>query len=216
MSVDEEFRLRTLHSYNVLDTAAEKAFDDLTGLAATLCESPISLVSLVAEDRQWFKSRHGLDVTETPREQAFCAHAILEGERLMVVEDTRCDRRFAANPLVTGEPRIRFYAGAPLVVANGARLGTLCVIDRKPHVLTALQREALDVLRNAVVAQLELHRAASDLRALESLVPMCAWCRNVRLSEGDYAEWVPLHRYVATVSPVSHCICPACSDALRV
>ncbi|MDA1302620.1 MAG: GAF domain-containing protein [Proteobacteria bacterium] len=116
MKVDaERERLRVLELYEVMDSASEEVFDNLTRLAATICEAPISLISLVDDRRQWFKSRVGLDATETPRDQAFCAHAI-EDDSLMVVEDATLDRRFADNPLVRGDPNIRFYAGMPLGV----------------------------------------------------------------------------------------------------
>ncbi len=209
----ERRRLDTLALYRVLDTASERVFDDLTELAATICEAPISLVSLVDESRQWFKSRHGVDVAETPRSEAFCAHAILEDD-IMVVEDAAGDGRFLTNPLVTGDMHIRFYAGAPLKVASGDRVGTLCVIDRKPRTLSAVQRRALSVLRDAVVAQLELRRAALDLRALQQIVPMCAWCRSVRRVGQSGEVWQPLHEYVAGNEPVTHGICPACAAAV--
>jgi len=127
----ESHRLNSLQLYGILDTAAERAFDDLTKLAAAICGTPIGLVSLVDDKRQWFKSRQGLDVDETPRENAFCSFAIAQSE-VMIVKDAQDDARFQGNPLVTGDPNIRFYAGAPLTVANGESLGTLCVIDRVP------------------------------------------------------------------------------------
>ena len=126
---DEAFRLRTLTSLSILDTPAEERFDRLTRLAQRLFNVPIALVSLIDSNRQWFKSCQGLDVRETPRDVSFCAHAIL-GNDLLVVPDAAADARFADNPLVTGEPFIRFYAGCPLKAPNGSLLGTLCVIDR--------------------------------------------------------------------------------------
>ena len=171
--------------YNSIESwtpSPKKAFDDLAELAGVICDAPISLVSFVDAERQWFKSRIGVDVTETPRDQAFCAHAIKQNQ-IMVVEDATLDERFADNPLVTGEPGIRFYAGAPLVVSGGIRLGTLCVIDRNPRTLTKAQSRALTVLRDAVVTQLELRKAAQDLEAMESLLPMCSWCKKVRVEE---------------------------------
>lgn len=210
-SADDTRRVTTLRLYKILDTAVEKAFDDLTQLAATICEVPVSLVSFVDEHRQWFKSRTGIDVSETPREHAFCAHAILQPE-IMVVPDAALDPRFAQNPLVTGAPKIRFYAGAPLKVAGDVQVGTLCVIDRKPRTLTDAQLRALDILSNAVVTQLELRRSAADLEALESMIPMCAWCRSVRTEGADGTTWQPLHEYVADLERVTHGICPNCHN----
>lgn len=208
---NESKRLHTLELYRIMDTAAEKAFDDLTNLASIICEAPICLVSLVDDKRQWFKSRYGIDATETPKDQAFCAYAILADE-IMVVEDASKDARFEKNPLVTGEPKIRFYAGAPLRVASGVSLGTLCVIDRVPRRLSEVQFHALAILRDAVISQLELRRALADLEAVQRIIPMCAWCRKIRISEesGDDAVWQPLHEYIADQSPVSHGICQSC------
>ena len=206
---NERERLAVLKRLDILDTAAEEALDNLVRLAAVICNAPISLISLVDEDRQWFKARVGLDADETPRELAFCAHAILDDET-MVVEDARRDERFAENLLVTEDPNIRFYAGAPLSVAD-VNLGTLCVIDDKPRGLDESQREALDVLRDAVVAQLELRRVQKDLRDLQGLLPVCAWCNSVKTGENSHQRWVSLEEYVARTERVSHGICPSCA-----
>lgn len=155
---NESQRLAILHAYRLLDTDAEAAFDDLTALASHLCGTPISLVSLVDHDRQWFKSRHGLDAPQTPRDVAFCAHAILDSQPL-VVRDARDDPRFMDNPLVTSAPDLRFYAGIPLASTEGANLGTLCVIDHVPRDLTDAQLDALDRLARQVVSLMELRRA---------------------------------------------------------
>ena len=163
---NEADRLATLHDLAVLDTPPEPAFDDLTRLAATLCGAPIALVSVVDAERQWFKSRYGIDATETPREVAFCTHAILD-TALFVVEDATADDRFWDNPLVTGEPNIRFYAGMPLITPDGHAVGTLCVIDRVPRTLRDDQREALRVLARQVVAQLQLRRQVASLQFRE-------------------------------------------------
>ncbi len=154
---DEAARLDALRSFAVLDTAPESAFDDLTRLAAHVCGTPIALVSLIDDCRQWFKSRYGLAAAETPRDIAFCTHAILD-DGLFEVPDAAADERFRDNPLVTGEPRIRFYAGMPLVTPEGHALGTLCVIDRVHRTLTDGQRDALRVLARQVVAQLLLRQ----------------------------------------------------------
>ncbi|WP_053070817.1 PAS domain S-box protein [Halomonas sp. PR-M31] len=152
----ESERLATLHEYGILDTEAEESFDAITRLAALICGVPIALISLVDGKRQWFKSQVGLKVRETPRDQAFCAHTI-EGDSLMEVADAHCDSRFRDNPLVLGEPHIRFYAGAPLTVANGCRLGTLCVIDHTPRRLDDRQRQALKELASLATKLLETH-----------------------------------------------------------
>lgn len=161
---NESHRLKVLWQYDVLDTVPEEVFDDLTDLAAHICEAPIALISLVDEDRQWFKSRVGLTASETSRDISFCAHAILKSD-LFIVPDTTKDPRFKNNPLVTGKDRIRFYAGAPLVTPDGYALGTLCVLDKKPRELRPEQQQALRVLAHHVVSQLELRRHARELAA---------------------------------------------------
>ncbi len=157
MPANEAERLRTLRSYKILDTKPEERFDELTRLAALICGVPISLISLIDADRQWFKSRL------TPRAQAFCTHAIMQPEMFVVPEASQ-DERFAQNPLVTGDPHIRFYAGAPLAARDGHLLGTLCVIDREPHTLMPAQTEALKIVGRLVIANIELR---SDLQELK-------------------------------------------------
>ncbi|MBD1877101.1 EAL domain-containing protein [Nodosilinea sp. FACHB-131] len=151
----EAARLAALARYELLDTAPEAAFDDLVQLATQIGQTPIALMSLIDDHRQWFKAKVGLTATETPRQWAFCAHAILQSQPL-IIENALLDERFAQNPLVVGEPHIRFYAGFPLITAQGYRLGTLCVIDQQPRQLDSAQLEALGILSRQVVAQLEL------------------------------------------------------------
>lgn len=159
---NEVKRLKVLWQYDVLDTVPEEVFDDLTDLAAHICEAPVALISMVDENRQWFKSKVGMSLTETARDISFCAHAILN-EEMLVIEDATKDPRFRDNPLVTGSQRIRFYAGAPLVTPDGHALGTLCVLDKKPRKLRPEQRNALRVLAHHVVSQLELRRHTREL-----------------------------------------------------
>ena len=155
--VTDKARVAALQKYAILDSEPEQAFDDLTLLAAYICKTPIALISLVDEDRQWFKSRVGISVSETPREIAFCHTAIQQSE-VMVVPDTLKDARFRNNPLVVSEPRIRFYAGAPLITEEGYALGTLCVVDNTPRHFGPDQKEVLQALSRLVLAQLEFRR----------------------------------------------------------
>lgn len=159
---NEAKRLKVLWQYDVLDTVPEAVFDDLADLAAHICEAPIALISLIDEDRQWFKSRVGLSTRQTSRDISFCAHAILQNG-LFVVSDATKDPRFKNNPLVTGPQQIRFYAGMPLRTPDGYALGTLCVIDTKPRQLRVEQKRALRVLARHVETQLELRRHAKEL-----------------------------------------------------
>ena len=164
---DEPFRLHTLHEYHILDTLPERNFDDLTFLASHICGTPVAFLSLIDQDRQWFKSQVGIEIGEMPREISFCAHAILT-PGLTMIPDTTLDERFADNPLVSSDPHVRFYAGAPLVTAEGAALGTICVLDNKPRVLTVEQQECLRALGRQAVAQMEMRRIISDMAALLS------------------------------------------------
>lgn len=161
-ATNEARRLKVLWQYDVLDSVPEELFDDLTELAAGICGAPIALISLVDEDRQWFKSKVGVTLTETSRDISFCGHAIKQQD-LFIIPDATKDLRFANNPLVTSDPKIRFYAGAPLIAPDGEALGTLCVIDKVPRELSPEQQQALRVLARHVMTQLELRRHAKDL-----------------------------------------------------
>lgn len=163
---DEVQRIEALHRCCVLDTEPEQRFDDLTLLASRLMDTPMALVSLVDEQRQWFKARTGLSLTETPRGQAFCAHAILKPQQALVVPDASADARFADNPLVTGPPGIRAYAGVPLIDhTSGQPLGTLCVLDNKPRRFGSEQLESLAALARQAAAQLHLSHLNARLQA---------------------------------------------------
>ena len=155
--INEAGRIAALEKYAILDTDPEQSFDDLTLLASFVCKTPIVLISLVDEDRQWFKSRVGMDAKETSRDIAFCSTAILQSD-VFVVSDALKDDRFRDNPLVVSDPHIRFYAGAPLINEDGYALGTLCVVDRAPRELAPDQKEALKALSRLVLAQLEFRR----------------------------------------------------------
>jgi GAF domain-containing protein len=157
---DEEARLAALRRYEILDTGDEEVYDNITRLAAHLCGTTISLITLLDADRQWLKSRTGTDERESPRDTSFCAHALLE-RGVTVAQDTTVDSRFADNPFVTGPAQVRFYAGAPLVTSDGHVLGTLCVLDRRPRPLALDQMEALLALARHVVCHMELRRAVA-------------------------------------------------------
>lgn len=165
-------RLAALRAYNILDTPAEKSFDDLTALASHACETPIAVISLVDSDRQWFKSKIGLQISETKRDVSFCHHAIQQSD-LFVVRDAHKDSRFSANPLVTGDPKVRFYAAAPVFSSDGRHaLGTICVIDRVARELTPGQEEALRALGRQVQAQLELRLSLNKEKQLARIDPL--------------------------------------------
>ncbi len=215
MPENEAARLEALHRYRILDTEPERSFDDLTLLASHICGTPMALISLVDADRQWFKSRIGIPISETARAVSFCAHAINHRD-LFIVPDARHDERFRDNQLVTGAPEIRFYAGAPLVTPDGHALGTLCVLDRVARTLSREQLEALTALCHQTEAQLELRRhvleleqaleerdraqaeqaklidelraAHADVRRLSALMPYCSTCQFTMTVPADPRE----------------------------
>lgn len=155
---NEAERLEALKAYEILDSAPEKEFDDISKIASQICGTPISLITLIDEERQWFKSTHGIELTDTPRTIAFCAHAIADPENMLVVNDTTKDERFVDNPFVIGDPPVMYYAGAPLVTSEGYALGTICVIDNEPRELNQEQLDALKALSNQVMLLFELRK----------------------------------------------------------
>lgn len=214
----ESARLQALRQYQILDTPSERAYDDITALAAFICDVPIALISLVDADRQWFKSKVGLEVSETSREVSFCAHAILEGG-IMVVKDALQDERFVSNALVTCAPNIRFYAGVPLITSDGHPLGTLCVIDRQPRELSETQIKTLEALARQVVTQIELQRVSAQLAdALEKvdlmagLIPICSYCKGIR---NDQGFWSTVEEFIEQRSDAefTHGVCDRCMQA---
>ena len=165
---DEAGRLAALRSYGLLDTPPEPLFDDLVALASHVCRVPVSLISLVDAERQWFKARVGLDATATPRELSLCGHVVAGGETL-VVEDATRDPRFADNPLVISEPRVIFYAGAPLITPDEHILGTLCVIDHTPRSLEPEAKRHLEALAQQAMSQIQLRAALARREALSRI-----------------------------------------------
>jgi GAF domain-containing protein len=214
---NERRRLEALAHYKILDTEAEQSFDDLTRVASIMCQTPIALMALVDERRQWFKARLGLAMTETPREVAFCAYTICDSGT-MIVEDATKDDRFCGNPLVTEDPNIRFYAGVPLIDKNKMALGSLCVIDRVPRVLTAEQVTVLEALGRQITKHIELRAVAAelagalnDLDRLRKLLPICAHCKKIR---DDQGYWKSVDEYFADTAGMdfSHGICAECLE----
>ena len=167
MSVDEKARLAALHRYSILDTLPEQIYDDVTALASLICGTPMSLVTLLDADRQWFKATTGIAIKETPRSVSFCAHTIATSATL-IVKDAQQDPRFRENPAVTGPPGVRFYAGAPIVEADGHVLGTVCVIDTAPRSITPIQVAALEALARHTMALMEMRHTIAELTAGQS------------------------------------------------
>ena len=187
--IHERERLAALADYQIVDTVPEQAFDDLATLAASICRTPTALVSFVDHRRLWLKSKVGFDRTEILREMSFCAHAILVPETVFEVPDALLDLRFEANPLVVDHPRIRFYAGASLLTPEGLPLGTICVIDQTPRLLSQQEREGLSSLARQVVAQLELRKEVKE-RAMEASTDALTGALNRRAFDRRLkSEW---------------------------
>jgi hypothetical protein len=208
-------RLEALRNYEILDHAPEREFDDVVKIASHICGVPLATLTFVDGERQWVKARIGVEQSDAPREDSFCAHTIAS-KNLLIVEDATADPRFADSPLVKGEPHIRFYAGAPLVDKEGHSLGSLCVLDREPRSLSDEQQEALEALARLVVSQMELRRVSRalaevlhDVRTLQGLLPICAHCHGIRNDEG---YWEKVEEYLGhhTEAELSHGICPKC------
>lgn len=180
---NEKARIEALREYNILDTLPEKAYEDITKIASAICQIPIALISLIDEDRQWFKSHHGLNLIETSRDISFCSHALDADSGIFIIKDAREDLRFSDNPLVTGSPNIVFYAGVPLISTDGFSLGTLCVIDDKLRELDQNQIDSLKALSNQVVKLFELRKKNRLLD--ESLAEMEN--RNIELQKFAYS-----------------------------
>ena len=208
LPANEVARLEALRRYEILDTFPEQSYNDFTALAAYICQTPIALISLIDEHRQWFKAKLGLGVNETHRDSAFCAHAILQTD-VLLVPDAAADQRFSDNDLVTGEPHIRFYAGAPLLTPDGFELGTLCVIDRVPRTINEAQTKGLKALSRQIIIQMEYEFALKSINTLRGLLPICSYCKKIR-DDQDY--WHELETYVRqnTAAEFSHGICPPC------
>ncbi len=201
---NEDERLGALEAYNILDSLPEADYDALTRLAAHICQTPVALITFVDQERQWFKSHYGTDYVETGREIAFCAHNILDPSGPLIIEDTRLDRRFADNPLVTGDPRMVFYAGVPLVDSQGFALGSLCVIDHRARQLTEEQLSALNLLSRQVVSLLDLRKANNLLTASEKQAQLEAEEREQ--TRTALAESEALFKSLIADAPVATCV----------
>jgi signal transduction histidine kinase len=194
-AANEQERLAALRRYGILDTGAEADFDAITTLLSTICDTPIALISLVDKERQWFKSRVGLDAAETHRDLAFCAHAILQRD-VMMVPDATLDQRFADNPLVLEDPKIRFYAGAPLITPDNQAIGTLCAIDMRPRTLNPNQMLALQTLSTHVVNLLELRLKLEETRQLHQALEKVTAERNQLFANINHEMRTPLNAIV--------------------
>lgn len=207
---NEKERLSALKEYSILDSLPEKEYNDITYLASYICNTPISLVSLIDADRQWFKANHGLEAQEAPRNIAFCAHAINNKNEPLIVPDSRNDIRFKDNPLVTSNPNVIFYAGIPIINPDGYPLGTLCVIDTKPRELSEKQLKALNMLSNQLLKLLELRKSTVSLSSSIKLLNV----NNKKLNEFVQVAAHDIKSPMASISMASELVLEEYSSAL--
>ena len=214
---NENKRLEALRLYQALDTGPEQAFDDIAAIAAATVGVPTAIVSLIDERRQWYKASIGAGVTEVPRAETFCTHAIL-GADILVVEDATRDSRFAQNPHVTKPQGVRFYAGAPISDDDGNAIGSLCVVDSAPRKLSPAQQTVLMALARTTMRLLEQRRLANQLKealhevkTVQGLLSICSSCKSIRTDEG-YWDRVEVYFSTHTDALFSHGLCPDCFE----
>ena len=209
--------MSALAEYRILGARPEQCYDDITRIASLTCGTPISLMSLVDAEKQWFKSRCGFETKETSRDVSFCAHSIASPE-LLIIEDALLDERFKSNPLVIEKPKILLYAGFTLQAPNDQRIGTLCVIDRKPGHLSDKQHQIMVALSRQVVSLLELRKrsirlldALTHMHNVEGIITTCSYCKEVRDING---EWQHLEKYLSKITDIrfSHGVCDVCME----
>ncbi|MEM7079767.1 MAG: GAF domain-containing protein, partial [Pseudomonadota bacterium] len=204
-------RVRTLRSYRVLDTTTEREFDEQASLAREMCKTPMACVTFVDDTRLWFKACVGTDMAAVPREDTFC-ESIVVGQEALMVEDLRRHPRFSNHPWVTAEPWLRFYAGAPIMVNNGACVGTVCVMSCEPHTLAPAQMTGLRTIADNVGRLIELRRASALVDRIDGLLARCAWCGDVNVRAGSGTDlWLSADEYFGGYDAVTHGICPKCS-----
>ncbi|MEM7001307.1 MAG: GAF domain-containing protein [Pseudomonadota bacterium] len=208
-SLSESARLHTLHAFDRELLHQDQHLHQITTMAAQVCDTSIAFISLIDAEQQHMLAPVGLEAMVVEREYALCARAILSDDT-MVVEDASLDPRYADNPLVTGETHVRFYAGAPLVMPNGYRIGTLCVVSVLPHQVSEQSLFQLGVLRDAVVTRLEFQRHQHNPELVKPMTTFCAWCQQVHTAEDGTDNWVPLDEYLRQQTRITHVMCPSC------
>ena len=209
-------RNEVLRACGVLEGAPKPFFEELVELAAHVCGTPIGLLTLVVGDRLRFHACHGIEAEGTAREGSLCGTTLIHDGPL-VLEDASRDPRFATDPLVEGPPHVRCYAGAPLELPDGMRLGSLCVVDQRPHEIDPRAIERLGVLAQAAVTQLELDRMRRTIELRTEPLCVCAWCRNVAVKDGapEGVQWMPMETFLERDQVITHGICPSCARAAR-